>query len=112
MFLNLLANDTDVDGDLQVATFTAPLPAVTRSGTGLRYPRTPATRGRLARYTVIDGHGGSDTAVVNITVTDSTRPTLGGVGRSGSTSQDFKAIARAVLPGRTSAGSSSRLRRL
>ena len=47
----------------------------------------------------MDGHGGSDTAVVNLTVTDTTRPTLPAVRIGyGGTSQDLKVLSRVVLP--------------
>jgi VCBS repeat-containing protein len=98
----VLANDSDVDADpLQVASFTAPAHGrVTRSGTSLRYTPNAGYQGPDSfTYMLSDGHGGSDTATVSVTVTDTTRPTLPAVRVGfGNTAQDLKAISRGVLP--------------
>ena len=71
--LGVLANDSDVDGDdlTIVSTTTAAhgLVQITGSGTGLTYNPAGAYKGiDTFRYTVIDGHGGSDSATVVVTV--------------------------------------------
>jgi VCBS repeat-containing protein len=98
----VLGNDSDPDADpLLVASFTAPAHGrVTRSGTGLRYTPNAGYQGPDSfTYKVSDGHGGSDTATVTVTVTDTTRPTLPAVRVGfGNTAQNLKAITRGVLP--------------
>jgi large repetitive protein len=72
--LNVLANDTDVDGDnLQV---TSPMPtaahgtvACTAAGECTYTPAANNNGLDSFTYTISDGHGGSDTATVNVTVT-------------------------------------------
>ncbi|HVK07939.1 MAG TPA: Ig-like domain-containing protein [Gemmataceae bacterium] len=100
--VNVLANDSDVDADpLKVATFTAAAHGrVTRSGTGLRYTPNAGYQGPDSfTYTVIDGRGGSETALVSVNVTDTTRPTLPAVRIGfGSTTQNVTTVTRGVLP--------------
>src|SRR5438093_926211 len=70
----VVANDTDLDGDTLTVTLIQTPPshgtAVLNPDSTITY--TPASNyngSDLFAYTVIDGHGGSDTASVNITVT-------------------------------------------
>jgi len=69
---NVLANDTDVDGDtLTVSTFTQPAHGtVTSLGDGaFTYTPNPNFNGTDSfTYTASDGEGGTDTATVSITV--------------------------------------------
>jgi hypothetical protein len=73
--IDVRANDVDVDGDtLSVTAVTQGTHgsvAITGGGTGVSY--TPAANffgSDSFTYTVDDGHGGSDTATVSITVTN------------------------------------------
>jgi uncharacterized delta-60 repeat protein len=69
--IDVLANDTDADGDvLSVLSFTQPAGGtVVRDGTGLRYTAKAGTFGADSfTYTVSDGNGGTDTAVVSLNV--------------------------------------------
>ncbi|HEX8699421.1 MAG TPA: Ig-like domain-containing protein, partial [Myxococcaceae bacterium] len=74
--LNVLANDTDVDGDtLTVTAVTQPTSGgtvtITTGGTGLVFTPTPGVRETATfTYTVSDGKGGTD--IVNVTVNLST----------------------------------------
>jgi subtilisin family serine protease len=77
--VSVLANDSDPDGDaLSVSSVTAPArgtAAVNADGT-IKYEHTstdPATSDSFS-YTVSDGRGGSDTATVNVTITDGQPP--------------------------------------
>ncbi len=71
--INLLANDTDVDGDtLVVSTVTTPTHGTVMVNPDNTVTYTPAPNyhgSDTFAYTVSDGHGGHDTAVVTITVT-------------------------------------------
>ena len=71
--LDVLANDTDVDGDvLRVSSVTRPArgtAAVADDGTITYTPETNATGAHTFTYTVSDGMGGTDKATVVIGVT-------------------------------------------
>jgi VCBS repeat-containing protein len=70
--IDVLANDTDVDGDtLTVASVTQPSNgSVTNNGTNVSYtPNANYNGSDSFTYTASDGNGGSDTATVNVTVT-------------------------------------------
>jgi len=71
--VNVLANDTDVDGDsLTATTHTTPgHGSVSCTATGVcTYTPSPGYVGPDSfEYTISDGHGGTDTATVNVTVT-------------------------------------------
>src|SRR5262245_61623286 len=70
--INVLANDSDVDGDtLTVASVTqAAHGSVVNNGSSVSYTPAPNYFGPDSfSYTVSDGQGGVDTATVNITVT-------------------------------------------
>ena len=70
--VGVLANDTDVDGDtLAIDSFTQPEHGtVTQVGSELRYVPNANFHGNDSfTYTIGDGHGGFDTATVNVTVT-------------------------------------------
>ena len=72
--VNVLANDTDVDGDTLTVTTLTPTAAhgtVACLATGVcTYTPTTGYSGPDSfSYTVSDGHGGTDTATVSVTVT-------------------------------------------
>ena len=77
--VNVLANDTDVDGDTLSVTTSTPTAA---HGTVTCRPRvfaptrpSPGYDGTDSfKYTISDGHGGSDTATVSVTVTPAAPP--------------------------------------
>ena len=76
---DVLANDTDADGDsLTLSTYTAPTNgSVTRVGNKLVYtPQTSFVGADSFRYSISDSHGHTATATVNITVTDPGKPDL------------------------------------
>jgi len=93
--INVLANDSDLDGHaLTITTFTQPVPggSVTRSDNSLEFRPTPGFVGPASfDYTIVDPFGGTDTATVTVTV--SAPPscaagvftTTGNSGTSGST---------------------------
>lgn len=67
--IDVLANDTDADGDaLSITGVTQPAAGVAEIvGTGVRY--TPSGAGtQTFSYTISDGHGGSATAQVSVTI--------------------------------------------
>jgi hypothetical protein len=73
--INVLANDTDADGN--TLTITAVTQgangsvAITGGGTGLTYtPNANYFGPDSFTYTISDGNGGTDTATVNVTVTE------------------------------------------
>jgi hypothetical protein len=69
--ISVLSNDTDVDGDpLTVISVTQPANGTaTNNGTDVTYAPNPNFNGTDSfTYTVSDGNGGSDTAVVSVTV--------------------------------------------
>ncbi len=75
--VNVLANDTDVDGDtLSIASVTQGTNgSVTEDGTSVTYtPDTGFSGIDTFTYTASDGNGGSDTATVTVTVTDVNEP--------------------------------------
>jgi DNA/RNA endonuclease G (NUC1) len=72
--INVLSNDSDVDGDTLTVTAVTPgahgSVAITGGGTAVSY--TPAANffgSDSFTYTIGDGHGNSDTATVGVTVT-------------------------------------------
>ena len=72
--VNVLANDTDVDGDSLTVTTLAPAAAhgtvsCTAAGVCTYTPASNYNGPDSFTYAVSDGHGGSDTATVNVTVT-------------------------------------------
>jgi hypothetical protein len=75
-------NDSDVDGDTLSITFAGPAThgavAITGGGTGLTFDPVQLYAGTdTFTYTVSDGHGGTDTATVLLTVVnDSSVPTV------------------------------------
>jgi hypothetical protein len=71
--INVLANDTDADGDtVSIASFTQPAHgSVTRDVNGLKYTPAHDFEGTdTFTYTVSDGRGGSDNATVTVRTTD------------------------------------------
>ena len=80
--IQVLANDTDADGDavlISAATQgTRGSVAITGGGTGLTYDPNPLASGPdTFTYTIHDGHGGTDTATVSVTVArDPIPPTI------------------------------------
>jgi hypothetical protein len=79
--LDVLANDTDVDGDMLTITATgaALCGVVTNNGTDLTYTpnNVPSDCAESFTTTVGDGNGGSDTATVTFTLVDVNRPPTG-----------------------------------
>ena len=71
--VNVLANDTDVDGDsLTATTHTTPghgTVSCTAAGVCTYTPNPGYVGADSFDYTISDGHGGTDTATVNVTVT-------------------------------------------
>ena len=70
----MLANDTDVDGDSLTVTTLTPgaahgTVACTAAGVCTYTPNANYNGSDSFTYTVSDGHGGRDTATVNVTVT-------------------------------------------
>jgi hypothetical protein len=80
----VMANDTDADGDTLTITGTSRPThgtiTVTGGGTGLNYDPAQFYFGTdVFTYTIGDGHGGSDTATVLLTVVrDATNPAVSG----------------------------------
>jgi hypothetical protein len=77
--LPVLANDSDLDGDvLKITAVTSGklgTVRITGGGTGLTYDPAPLKKGTdTFSYTVSDGRGGTDSAVVIVTVTPDTAP--------------------------------------
>ena len=71
--IDVMANDSDPDNDtLDIASFTQPAHGtVTRVGDNLVYtPTLNYFGGDSFTYVINDGHGGSDTATVNLAVTN------------------------------------------
>src|SRR5262249_9659190 len=102
--LNVLANDTDVDGDLlRVSSYTRTTKGLlTRSGNSLMYTASPGATGTdTFTYTVSDGHGGTDTATVTLNVTDSIAPKVTAVrlhyGSGAQSVIDLRSLSRSVL---------------
>src|SRR5262245_18289619 len=105
LYLTVLANDTDVDGDpLRVSSYTrAAKGRLSRSGNGLVYTANPGASGPDSfNYTVSDGKGGLDTATVTLAVTDSTPPRVTAVrlhfGPAGRSVIDLRSLNRNILP--------------
>jgi len=79
--INVLANDTDPDGDtLSVSAVTQGTNGtVEANGTTATYTPNPGFYGTDSfTYTAADGHGGTASATVNVTVTDSALPDIYG----------------------------------
>jgi hypothetical protein len=77
--VNLLANDTDADGDtLSVTANTAPANGtVTRTGGSATYTPAAGFSGTNSfSYTISDGKGGSATAIATITVAPKPAPVV------------------------------------
>jgi hypothetical protein len=72
--VNVLGNDTDVDGDALTVTTLAPTAthgtvACTAAGVCTYTPEAGYTGSDSFGYGISDGHGGTDTATVSVTVT-------------------------------------------
>ena len=84
--LDILANDSDPDGDtLTIHSVTQPTNGtLVNNGSDVTYAPNPDYFGSDSfSYTIVDGNGGSDTAVVNITVNnDPDDPVAGADGAS------------------------------
>jgi subtilisin-like proprotein convertase family protein len=105
VMLNVLANDTDVDGDmLRVSSYSRTAKGrLTRFGNALAYTASPGATGTdTFTYTVSDGHGGTDTGTVTLNVIDGIAPRVTAVRLhygSGSPSViDLRSLSRSVLP--------------
>jgi len=88
--ISVLANDSDPEGDsLTILAAGQPLHGtVTFTASAVTYTPAPNYNGSdLFPYTASDGHGGSATAMVNLTVTPSNDPPVAG-GDSTSTAED------------------------
>jgi hypothetical protein len=81
VFIEVLANDSDADGDtLRIESFTLPAngTAVVVAGEVFRYaPRAGFVGTDTFAYTVGDGNGGLDEAMVTVTVTEGGAPVPG-----------------------------------
>jgi hypothetical protein len=78
--VDVLGNDTDIDGDqllvVDVGTASKGTVTITGGGTGLTYqPTAGATGSDSFSYTAGDGHGGSASATVHVTIADNGIPT-------------------------------------
>jgi murein DD-endopeptidase MepM/ murein hydrolase activator NlpD len=101
--VNVLANDGDVDGDLiRLVSFTTPAHgAVRRQGNLLVYTPLVRTGGTDAfTYTVADGHGGTATGAVSVTITDPIPPAVQAVRAyyGPAAYADLAAPGRSILP--------------
>ena len=65
--LDVLANDTDVDGDVLVITAVSSVNATT-DGSTISYSPATGSAGETFNYDIADGNGGSATATVTVTV--------------------------------------------
>jgi len=79
--IDVLVNDTDIDDDtiniLQVTQGYFGKVKINSSGTGLTYKPNPDYYGEdNFTYIISDGHGGIDTAMVNVTITNINDPPL------------------------------------
>lgn len=77
--LDVLANDTDADGDTLIITAVTQGAngSVTNNGTSVSYTPNPGFIGNDAfTYTIDDTNGGTDTATVNVTVLDTEAPEI------------------------------------
>jgi large repetitive protein len=77
--VNVLANDTDVDGDPRTVTTAAPTAAhgsvfCTAAGVCTYTPNPGYLGSDSFTYSISDGHGGTDTATVNVTVSPANLP--------------------------------------
>ena len=85
IIINVLANDTDIDGDvLTVQSVTQPTSGVVTINTNqtLTYkPNTGFSGVETFTYTISDGHGGTSTADVTVTVTPISKPPTGTPGK-------------------------------
>ncbi len=81
MLLDVLENDTDVDGDVLVVSAAGPAGHGTAvpEGNGVRYAPQPGFTGSDEfEYSVTDGHGSTSTASVHISVSrDASPPVMG-----------------------------------
>jgi len=94
--INVLANDTDPEGDpLTITSVTQPpsgTVTITGGGTGITFQPGPGVTGTVTiTYTVSDGKGGTATATVTITVTGG-----GGGGGGGGPDRDGDGVADAL----------------
>jgi hypothetical protein len=99
--LNVVANDTDSDGDTLSITAktngTNGTVTITGGGTGVTYtPNANFNGSDSFTYTISDGNGGTDTATVNITVT-SVNDAPDAVNDSATVDEDSGANALSVL---------------
>ncbi len=91
--VNVLANDSDVDGDsLTITSVTQGAHgAVINNGSNVRYTPSANFYGSDGfTYTISDGHGGTDTATVNVTVNSVNDPPVA-VDDTASTNEDTAA---------------------
>ena len=71
VIIDVLANDTDIDGDTLVidSVTKGASGSVTNNGSNVTYTPNPDFNGTDSfTYTISDGNGGTDTATVNVTV--------------------------------------------
>jgi hypothetical protein len=99
--VNVLANDTDPDGDvLRVASYSRPaMGTVSRLGGSLVYTPLPGAAGTDAfSYTIVDAAGATSTATVTVGVTDAVAPVVQSVHAAyGTGGADFVSLGRSVL---------------
>jgi len=100
VIINVLTNDTDPDGHALVVTTAAPTAAhgtVACSSTTCTYTPDPGFSGQDSfTYAISDGHGGTDTAVVTVTVTSSSNGTPNAVDDSTTTPEDTQVVVNVL----------------
>ena len=77
VIIDVLANDTDIDGDTLVidSVTKGASGSVTNNGSNVTYTPNPDFNGTDSfTYTISDGNGGTDTATVNVTISPANDP--------------------------------------
>jgi len=100
VIVDVLANDTDPDGHPLVVTTPAPSAAhgtVSCTSTACTYTPDSGFSGQDSfTYAISDGHGGTDTAVVTVTVTSSSNGSPNAVDDSTTTPEDTQVVVNVL----------------